>query len=390
MEQGLGDTLQFIRYAPLVKERGGTVLVECPASLIPLLSSCAGIDRSVPEGSALPDFQVHVPLMSLPRIFGTTLATIPSNVPYLNADERLVESWREKLRSITEFKIGIAWQGNPNHKWDRHRSIPLAQFAPLARLPGVRLVSLQKVHGTEQLKDGHFPILDLGPDLDGSNGAFMDTAAVMKNLDLVVTTDTAIAHLAGALGVPVWVALSRIADWRWMFEREDSPWYPTMRLFRQSELGNWKPVFERMAGEVEKLLAKRHSGAIQVPVSPGELIDKITILQIKSERIKDHEKLAHVRTELTMLEKARSDSQVNSEELAELMAELKVVNEDLWQVEDDLRGCENAEDFGPHFIKLARSVFRHNDARSTLKTKINQLLNSPIAEQKQYLGNRSS
>jgi hypothetical protein len=323
--------------------------------------------------------------MSLPRLFGTTLATIPAKVPYLKVDEHLVERWREKIGSAGQFKIGITWQGNPHHKWDRHRSIPLAQFATLSRLPGVRLVSLQKVHGSEQLKDSRFPVVDLDPEADTTSGAFMDTAAIMRNLDLVVTTDTAIAHLAGALGVPVWVALSKIADWRWMCEREDSPWYPTMKLFRQTELGNWKPVFERIAEEVEKLVsAKRGSGAIDAPVSPGELIDKITILQIKSERIKGAEKLSYVHAELAMLENSRLDSLVNSEELAKLMAELKKVNEALWQVEDDLRRCESMEDFGPRFIELARSVFRHNDARSALKGKINRLLNSPIAEQKEY------
>jgi hypothetical protein len=251
----------------------------------------------------------------------------------------------------------------------------------------VRLVSLQKVHGTEQLKDfaNRFPVVDLDSEADTTSGAFMDTAAIMRNLDLVVTTDTAIAHLAGALGVPVWVALSKIADWRWMFEREDSPWYSTMRLFRQTELGAWKSVFERIASEVEKLLmATGGPGAIEVPVSPGELIDKITILKIKSERIKDPEKLDHVRTELAMLEDSQSDSLVNSEELTKLMTDLKKVNEALWQVEDELRRCESREDFGPGFIELARSVFRHNDTRSALKGKINQLLNSPIAEQKEY------
>ncbi len=387
MEQGLGDMLQFIRYAPLVKDRGGTVIAECPASLIPLFSSCAGIDRLVPESSGLPDFQVHAPLMSLPRLFGTTLATIPAIVPYLKVDEHLVECWREKIGSAAQFKIGIAWQGNPHHKWDRHRSIPLAQFAPLASIPGVRLISLQKGPGAEQLKDmaTRFPLMDPGPELDSASGVFMDTAAIIKNLDLVITTDTAVAHLAGAVAFPVWLALSAIADWRWMFQREDSPWYPTMRLFRQTELGNWHPVFEWMASEVEKLLsAKRSSGAIHVPVSPGELADKITILQIKSERIKDPEKLAHVRSELALLEKAGKESLPNSDELAKLMAELKKVNEALWQVEDDLRQYESEEDFGFRFIELARSVFSHNDARSALKGKINQLLNSPIAEQKEY------
>jgi hypothetical protein len=256
----------------------------------------------------------------------------------------------------------------------------------LARIPGVRLISLQKGPGTDGLQNlaTRFPLMDPGPDLDSISGAFMDTAAIIKNLDLVITTDTAIAHLAGALAAPVWLALSAIVDWRWMFHREDSPWYPTMQLFRQTELGNWHPVFQWMAHEVEKLLAGKRR-PISVPLSPGELIDKITILQIKSERITNPEKLDQVRSELAMLEKARTDAIVDSEELANLAAELKAVNDWLWQVEDDIRGCERTGDFGPRFIELARCVYRHNDTRAALKSKINQLLCSPIAEQKEYL-----
>src|SRR5262249_46611746 len=149
-------------------------------------------------------------------------------------------------------RIGIAWQGNRYHKWDRHRSIPLVQFAPLARLPGVELVSLQKGYGSEQVAAlaGRFHVTEPAGDGSATPEAFLDTAAIMKRLDVVITVDTAIAHLAGGLGVPVWVALSTITDWRWLQKRDDSPWYPTMRLFRQSQLGDWAPVFERMAAQV--------------------------------------------------------------------------------------------------------------------------------------------
>jgi hypothetical protein len=257
MEQGLGDMLQFIRYASLVKGRGGSVVVECPPVLMALFSSCPGIDRLVAEGEPLPEFSVHAPLMSLPGLLGTTVETVPSEIPYLFASNELVEHWRQQLADIQAFKIGIAWQGNPHHRWDRHRSIPLVEFAPLARLAGVRLFSLQKGPGTEQLGAvaSRFSVTELTNGSDMSPEALMETAAVIKNLDLVITTDTAIAHLAGALAARVWVALSVIVDWRWMLGREDSPWFPTMRLFRQTELGKWPRVFNRMASELRKQLA---------------------------------------------------------------------------------------------------------------------------------------
>jgi hypothetical protein len=273
MEQGLGDMLQFLRYAPLVKRRGGTVLVECPGFLIPLFSRCPGIDRLIAEGAERPAFDIHVPLLSLPRLLGTTLATIPAEVPYLFADPDLVEHWGRKLNTIQGFKIGIVWQGNPHHGWDRHRSFPLAQLAPLAQVDGVQLFSLQKGAGVEQLRAraGRFPVIELATELDATGGGFMETAAIMKNLDLVITCDTATAHLAGALGVPVWVALAAIVDWRWMFQRDDSPWYPTLRLFRQTELGNWPPVFERMADEVRKRLQQAtQSRPLRMALAPAE------------------------------------------------------------------------------------------------------------------------
>jgi hypothetical protein len=311
---------------------------------------------------------------------------VPSAVPYLFPDSGLVEKWRQRLPSTEEFKIGISWQGNSNHQWDRHRSFPLAEFATIARLPGLRLVSLQKGAGTEQLKAIAFEVIDFGEDLDTTSGAFMDSAAIIKNLDLVITVDSAIAHLAGALGAPVWLGLPAIVDWRWMFQREDSPWYPTMRLFRQSKLGDWASVFERMATEISKLLKPTEIGAVVAPVSPGELIDKLTILEIKSKRITDPAKLAHVRTELAWLEKTLADSIRPAPVIASLRAELKAVNEKLWEVEDEIRRYERSGDFGERFIELARSVCRENDARFALKAKINQLLNSPIAEQKEYSG----
>jgi hypothetical protein len=232
------------------------VLVEIPDSLLPLLAGCRGIDQLIARGSALPDFAVQAPLLSLPGTLGTTLATIPATIPYLFAPPELVDHWRRELATLRAFKIGIAWQGNPDFGDDHYRSIPLAQFAPLSRLVGVQLISLQKGPGTEQLARvvESFPVVDLGSKLDETSGAFMDTAAVMKSLDLVISSDTAIAHLAGGLGVPVWVALSRVPEWRFLLDRDDSPWYPTMRLFRQTQWRDWPGVFHRMTKELEKVL----------------------------------------------------------------------------------------------------------------------------------------
>jgi hypothetical protein len=182
------------------------------------------------------------------------VATVPAEVPYLFADPDLVERWRQGLESRPGFQVGIAWQGNPKYRDDRLRSIPLTQFAPLAAVPGVQLVSLQKGPGSEQLQrlGGAFAVADLGPQLDEAAGPFMDTAAVLTGLDLVITSDSAVAHLAGGLGVPTWLALPSLPDWRWLLGRDDCPWYPTMRLFRQDTPGDWEAVFARLAAELAK------------------------------------------------------------------------------------------------------------------------------------------
>jgi tetratricopeptide (TPR) repeat protein len=390
-EQGLGDTLQFIRYAPMVKQRGGTVIVESPIALGQLLASCTGIDRLIARGAPQPPFDVHAPLLSLPRIFGTTLANVPANVPYLWADPPLVESWRRELSAVPGVKIGIAWQGNPRFPADCMRSIPLTHFTPLAQIDGVRLFSLQKGTGREQLQAvaSYLPVVDLADRLDETTGGFMDTAAVMKNLDLVVTSDTSIAHLAGALGVPVWVALAVGADWRFLLGRDDSPWYPTMRLFRQTRMGDWDGVFERIASELcgspdrpQEPLAQPPPVRVEIPA--GDLIDKITILEIKCQRIHDAAKLGNIRAELATLVTARDGCLPPSAQLTALSDELFSVNEALWSVEDALRVCEQNQDFGSRFVELARSVYGHNDRRAALKRRINELLGSRLIEEKSY------
>jgi Flp pilus assembly protein TadD len=257
-EQGLGDTLHFVRYAREAHRRGGHVIVECQAPLVKLLSRADGVDRVIAlGGQTLPEFDVHAPLLSMPTILGETLDSLTRDAstatPYLNPDAALVERWRDGITEYHGLKVGICWQGNPQYLFDAQRSFPLSALAPLARVDGVRLISLQKNPGAEQIAGTDLEVIELDPPLDEASAPFMDTAAVMTHLDLVVTTDTAIAHLAGGLGVPVWTAVSAHPDWRWMFDHEDTPWYPTMRLFRQTHLNDWGPVMQRMAEELSRL-----------------------------------------------------------------------------------------------------------------------------------------
>jgi tetratricopeptide (TPR) repeat protein len=242
-EQGLGSAIQFCRYVSVAAERGDVVM-EVQPGLQRLLSSL-----NVPivtAGEPPPQFDVWCAMQSLPLLLGAE----PPPPPYLTPETDCVARWRERIGSHGR-KIGITWQGNPTASAERGRSIPLTAFAPLARIPGVRLISLQKHNGLQQVAQaGDLPVETLGDDFDAGADAFVDTAAVMQSLDLVISSDTSIAHLAGALARPTWVALQHVPDWRWMLERTDSPWYPTMRLFRQQTRGDWDGVFAAMAQEL--------------------------------------------------------------------------------------------------------------------------------------------
>ncbi|HET7883500.1 MAG TPA: glycosyltransferase family 9 protein, partial [Acetobacteraceae bacterium] len=241
-EQGLGDAIQFCRFAPLVQ--GGSVALEVHRPLGRLLASMTGVVPLVRMGDQLPAFDLYVPLLDLPRLLGSSGAP----VPYLSAEPDRVAMWRGRV-GHDGLRIGVAWQGNPASAAEHGRSYPVAELRALAGVPGIRLISLQRHHGLEQLAalPHGLRIETLGDDLDAGSDAFIDTAAVMQCLDLVITSDTSVAHLAGALGRPVWVALQHVPDWRWLLDREDCPWYPTMRLFRQSRRGDWAGVFSRMA-----------------------------------------------------------------------------------------------------------------------------------------------
>jgi tetratricopeptide (TPR) repeat protein len=387
-DHGLGDTIQFSRYIRLAAQAGAEVTFLCPKKLHRLFAAYEGV-RLVDEIAASETFDAQVPVSSLPRAFGTRLESIPASIPYLRPEEALRAKWAARI-GAHGFKIGISWQGNPNPEADIGRSVPLAAFASLAALPNVRLISLQKGAGTEQLADlpQGMAVETLGEDFDAGPDAFVDTAAAMVHLDLVVTCDTSIAHLAGALGAPAWVVLKRVAEWRWLRDRADSPWYPTMQLFRQRERGDWNELFERVAAALEPLVESYRpdvrAQAIAIPGAVGELIDKITILEIKSERISNTAKLRNVRNELGLLHALQADQGLSSQPLDEVRTSLKAVNAELWEIEDNIRICEKNGDFGPAFIALARAVYKLNDKRAALKLEVNRLFNSAIVEEKSY------
>ena len=265
-EQGFGDTLQFIRYLPLVARRGGSIIVECQPELEPLLRTISEGCQVVAQGQPLPAFDVHCRLLSLPRIFGTKLGTIPNRVPYLCVDRQRQEKWRRRLAADSTARldcarhgrldcarhgrrlplVGLVWAGRATP--DPQRTCGLAALTPLAAVAGVRFVSLQTGPAGAEAHDAPrgMALADLSAELRD----FADTAALMANLDLVITIDTAAAHLAGALGRPTWTLLKDAADWRWLADRADNPWYPTMRLFRQPRRGDWASVAQRVAREL--------------------------------------------------------------------------------------------------------------------------------------------
>jgi tetratricopeptide (TPR) repeat protein len=243
-EQGFGDTIQFIRFAIEAEKRGGTVLVECQPELAALFERIEGVARTVARQTPLPAFDCHAPLLSLPRILKTTLASLPPGMPYLKADADLMAHWKGRLAGWEATKIGVAWAGNPGHKNDRNRSFGLDKLVALAGAPDTVFFSLQKGPQAREVLNPP-PGLQL-IDLENELLDFDHTAAAIMNLDLVISVDTAVAHLTGALGRPVWTLLPFAPDWRWMMDRDDSPWYPTMRLFRQKRRGDWESVLREV------------------------------------------------------------------------------------------------------------------------------------------------
>lgn len=252
-EQGLGDSFQYIRYMPMLKAMGARVMFECQPILKRVLSTAPGVDVLIGHGEPIPDFDCYVSLMSLMHRLGTTPETVPGGVPYIHAEPELQAKWLARMDQ-SEFRIGVNWHGNETAK-----SIPLDLFLPISRLSGVRLYSLQKVKGLDQLERlrDTLSIIDWTAEMDVGPDAFLDTAAVMANMDLIVTCDTSVVHLAGAMGCPIIMPLKWFADWRWLREREDCPWYPSMRILRMARRHDWSELMERVTAQVRWLVDAR-------------------------------------------------------------------------------------------------------------------------------------
>ncbi|MBN3789243.1 tetratricopeptide repeat protein [Burkholderia sp. Ac-20353] len=249
-EQGFGDTIQFCRYAERLADAGAQVVLEVQPALRSLMASLRGPVRVIARGETLPAFDFHCPLLSLPFAFQTDLPAIPASTPYLHADAGLIQKWENTLGARRSLRVGLAWSGNPEHRNDRNRSIGLADLMPLLDLD-VEWISLQKV-----VRDRDAALLEQSPidSFDADLRDFSDTAALVRSLDLVVSVDTAVAHLAGALNRPVWILVTHLSEWRWMSERNDSPWYPSARLFRQPAPGRWQDVIESVRAEIASLI----------------------------------------------------------------------------------------------------------------------------------------
>lgn len=238
-EQGVGDNIQFARYATLIAQRNGRVILRCQKSVAPLLATIPGVERTIDETDPLPSFDTWMAMLSLPRVFGTTLDNVPSSVPYIVADPHKVEAWRSRIAPHrAKLNIGLAWAGNANQANDRNRSANLALLSPLAGVADAAIFSLQKGPASSQIERSKLNLIDLTNDI----ADFSDTAALIANLDVVISVCTSVAHVAGAMAKPTLTMLCYNADWRWLIGREDSPWYPTMKLFRQEKQGDWESV----------------------------------------------------------------------------------------------------------------------------------------------------
>ena len=250
-EQGFGDTIQFARYVPLLAANGAKVVLEVQPELTALTARLEGAAAVIARGTAAPPFDVHCPLGSLPLAFKTEPATVPANIPYLSADDARLAKWSARIGALERPRIALAWAGNPSHLNDRNRSVPFAKLAPLLSIPA-RFVSIQRdVRGEDAIAiAGDSRVTNLGAELD----SFADTAALIAQCDLVIAVDTAVAHLAGAMGRPLWMLLPFAPDWRWTLDGETSPWYPTARLFRQTSLGDWDGVIARVGDALKRFV----------------------------------------------------------------------------------------------------------------------------------------
>ena len=255
-EQDVGDMIQFVRYVPMLDARGATIVLEVPRSLMPLLGDIDGVTAMIGRGEPHPPIDLHCPLMSLPFAFGTTLAAIPAALPYLHAPAERVAAWRARLPARGKLRVGLVWSGKPPHRKDRSRELDFERLAPVLAQSNVEFVSLQReVRAADKMALHKAAVLR--PDLRHAD--FADIAALIETLDLVIAVDSAVAHLTGALAKPVWLLLPFGPDWRWMLDRDDSPWYPGARLFRQPGIGDWGSVVQRLGEALASLAATRQT-----------------------------------------------------------------------------------------------------------------------------------
>ncbi|MGC6482494.1 MAG: DUF6165 family protein [Synechococcus sp.] len=401
-EQGLGDTLQFMRYAKTIKNQGIDVAL-CAQEKLHTLIQASGIDPSPlnPQQTKQISAGEWIPLLSMPKHLGVNPNNPVVTEPYIKTTNELVSKWAAMIRTEERPIIGINWQGNPTAEKTglRGRSMELETFSPIATNTNFSLLSLQKGYGSDQLESCSFKDRFVAcQDQVNDTWDFLETAAIIANCDLVVTSDTSVAHLAGGMGKTTWLLLHKVPDWRWGLDSDTTFWYPSMRLFRQTERGNWDEVMERVLEALQKHFKEDQTSAelttdlqatrqptpnqnILAPVSLGELIDKITILEIKYEHL-NGKALENVRKELEALKNTLNNLKINIDPT--LIQQLKEINQSLWQIEDDIRDQERQKSFGKKFIDLARSVYQKNDQRADIKKKINTIHGSAFMEEKSY------
>jgi len=409
-EQGLGDTLQFMRYVIALRQKGANVSI-CAQEKLHTLIKASGIDQSPLKSQQACNIShgEWIPLLSVPRYLDVSPDNPIIAEPYIKTTNELVTKWNNILSAEQRPIIGLNWQGNPEAEKTglRGRSLPLEAFAPIAEHTNASLLSLQKGFGSEQLQTCSFKqrFVKCQHQVD-KTWDFLETAAIIANCDLVITSDTAVAHLAGGMGKATWLLLKKVPDWRWGLFGNTTFWYPSMRLFRQQERNDWHEVLQRVTEALQDEFSntREHQepikeqssnkpittdmqptnkcqSEISAPISLGELIDKITILQIKTHHLKG-QALANVENELKALQKTLNDLDLDID--LSLMQRLKQVNQDLWNIEDSIREKEYEKDFGETFIQLARSVYRQNDRRAALKKQINMTYGSSLTEEKAY------
>ena len=405
-EQGLGDTIHFSRFLRFLVEKGVDVTFVTHRILFDLLKT---LDLPITlkpsdEPGSVEGVGGWTPLLHIPRALNIDPARYSETVPYIKADPVRVEKWKAKLPK-DKFLIGIAWAGNPDSPAEKGRSVPLETFAPLAELPNVALVVLQKGKGLQEAETVSFAdrLIRLGDDFDEGGQAFLDSAAVMMSLDRVVSVDTSILHVAGALGRPTDLLLRREPDWRWLARESDNVWYPSVTLFRQKTAGDWREPMETIRDNLLRVMGKGSDGEAPasvkselpseptrplVPVSVGELADRRGILDLKTERASQKSVKAEAKRQRAALDPAWEVVLAQNDALVGLDAELRAINAELWEVEDRLRLAEAQKVFDESFVALARSVYRLNDRRSEIKRRIDRMAGSTFTEIKSYAGKR--